>query len=171
MGRWKGYALSLIWAPVLVAEFALVLFVSAVNKSTFPSLVVVGWGLWALSVIFGVWPILEFRRKGGVRKGQSYIQTTRLVDTGLYGILRHPQYFAGILLSWACACFSQYWPILAMTAVVTVALYADIVNADRYELAKFGDLYAHYMRRVPRVNFLLGIARVVRARPAARRRN
>ena len=39
----------------------------------------------------GLLPIITFRRKGGVAKGESYIKTTVLVDTGIYAIVRHPQ--------------------------------------------------------------------------------
>jgi len=50
-----------------------------------------GAGLYFCSgIIFGVLPVFEFRKKGGVKKGKSYIHTTKLVDTGIYSIVRHP---------------------------------------------------------------------------------
>ena len=42
-------------------------------------------------MVFAVLPILTLRRQGGVAKGQSYMKTTTLVDTGIYAIVRHPQ--------------------------------------------------------------------------------
>ena len=60
-------------------------------------LINIGWGVLMLSAIFGWLPIFTFRRKGGV-KGKGYIRTTVLVDRGVYGIVRHPQYLAGVLL-------------------------------------------------------------------------
>jgi protein-S-isoprenylcysteine O-methyltransferase Ste14 len=37
-------------------------------------------------------PIVMFPRLGGVPKGKSFVCTTPLVDTGIYAIVRHPQY-------------------------------------------------------------------------------
>jgi len=43
----------------------------------------------------------DTKAKGGVAKGKSYIETTRLVDSSLYAIVRHPQYVAGMLFNLA----------------------------------------------------------------------
>ena len=60
----------------------------------------IGWGILWLSAVFGWLPIITFRKWGKV-KGKGYIHTTVLVDRGVYAIVRHPQYLAGIL---ACIC-------------------------------------------------------------------
>lgn len=57
-------------------------------------LVPVGWILFVLSAVLGWLPVLVFRRHGHVAKGRSYIHTTQLVTTGLYAIVRHPQFVA-----------------------------------------------------------------------------
>ncbi len=85
-----------------------------------------------------------------------------LVDTGLYSILRHPQYTAGILFSLALILMSQSWIILAMGVIVMLLLYIDIMMADRHEIEKFGDDYREYMKMVPRTNFILGAFRRMR---------
>ncbi len=51
----------------------------------------VGFALWAQAAVFGWVPIYQFKKRGGVAKGDSYVKTTQLVDTGLYAIVRHPQ--------------------------------------------------------------------------------
>jgi protein-S-isoprenylcysteine O-methyltransferase Ste14 len=43
-----------------------------------------------------------------------------------------------------------------------VLAYLDTFKADQYCIEKFGDAYRRYMERVPRVNFLAGIIRLVR---------
>lgn len=50
-----------------------------------------------LSALFGWLPIFTFRKKGKVQ-GRGHIQTTVLVESGVYSIVRHPQYLSGILL-------------------------------------------------------------------------
>lgn len=62
-----------------------------------------GFVLWALAAVFGWVPVYQFKKHGGVAEGDSYVETTRLVDTGLYAIVRHPQYVAWPLTGVAVA--------------------------------------------------------------------
>jgi protein-S-isoprenylcysteine O-methyltransferase Ste14 len=120
-----------------------------------------GWLIWVISVFFGWYPIFYFKRKGGVKKGDSFVHTTVLVDSGLYSIIRHPQYTSGILFSLSLILISQSW-LIAITGIVVIPLlYLDIIMADKHEIEKFGDDYRCYMKRVPRTNFLLGIIRLL----------
>ena len=112
-----------------------------------------------IGIIFAWLPIYIFRRRGGVPEGKGYVHTTVLVDTGLYSIVRHPQYTAGILLSISLILISQSLLILVIGGVVVALLYIDILLTDKHEIEKFGDEYKLYMKRVPRTNFLLGIIR------------
>ena len=114
-------------------------------------------------------PIFVLKRKGGVPKGKSFVHTTVLVDSGLYSIIRHPQYTAGILFSFALILISQSWIIAAMGVVVISLSYIDILMADKYEVEKFGDAYKRYMKNVPRTNFLLGTIRLLRRRKGERK--
>jgi protein-S-isoprenylcysteine O-methyltransferase Ste14 len=91
----------------------------------------VGWVIWALSCVFGFVPIVILRQKGGVPKGKSYVHTTRLVDSGLYAVVRHPQYVAGILFNVALMFLAQHWLIMGMGIVSASLIYLDIMQADR----------------------------------------
>jgi len=122
----------------------------------------VGWGMWVLSMIFGIAPIFIFRQRGGVERGKSYVQTTKLVDTSLYAFVRHPQYLGGILFSLAMILLAQHWIIFILGGTSMVLLYLDILGADQEGIDKFGDEYRRYMQRVPRMNFLLGLIRWIR---------
>lgn len=123
-----------------------------------------GWAVMTLSAIFGWLPIFTFRRKGGVARGESYIHTTELVDTEIYGIVRHPQYLSGILLSIALTLIAQHWLVTALGAVAAVVYYYNTFSEERRCIEKFGDAYREYQRRVPRLNFVLGVARWIRQR-------
>ena len=120
----------------------------------------IGWGVLWLSAIFGWLPIITFRRKGNVA-GKGYIHTTRLVDTGIYSIVRHPQYLAGILLNVALTLITPHWTVtfLGLIAIAITAMNT-ITEEDRC-IEKFGDAYRQYMQRVPRLNFVLGIIRAI----------
>jgi protein-S-isoprenylcysteine O-methyltransferase Ste14 len=160
--HWREYILSCIWGPLLAAQIILVFIFGKYNEAGLDVLMVMGWVVWALSVVFGWMPIFVLKRSGGVKKGKSYVATSVLVDTGLYSIVRHPQYTAGILWSLAMILMSQNWLVTAMGLVVIVLLYLDILQADRHEVEKFGDAYELYMKRVPRTNFIFGIIRLLR---------
>ncbi len=132
-----------------------------------PGLIVlhwVGWGIWVISLIFGIAPIFILRNRGGVAKGQSYVKTTQLVDSSLYAIVRHPQYVAGMLFNLALMFLAQHWVVVLVGVVCMVLFYIDIQAADKEGIEKFGEAYREYMQRVPQVNFLLGILRVIRQR-------
>ena len=54
---------------------------------------------------------------------------------------------------------SQHWMVLILGLVAIPLIYLQTFDLDIGLVEKFGDEYADYMRRVPRVNMLLGIAR------------
>lgn len=154
--------LSYIWSLLIITQIVLMFVFRMVNISRIDALIYCGWVIWIISVILGWWPIVVLKRRGGVAKGKSYVKTTILVDKGLYAIIRHPQYTAGILFSLALVLISQNW-IVITTGVLAITLqYIDIVKADKHEVEKFGDDYKHYMKKVPRMNFILGIIRLLK---------
>jgi protein-S-isoprenylcysteine O-methyltransferase Ste14 len=124
-----------------------------------------GVGLYVFSgLVFGWLPVVEFRRKGGVSRGKSYIHTTQLVDTGIYSIVRHPQYVTFILWALAGVLLFQHWIVVLLGIPIVPLTYIDLIRADRDAIEKFGDAYRAYLEKVPRANFLLGIIRRFRKR-------
>ena len=125
----------------------------------------IGVGLYVVSgLVFGCLPVIEFRKKGGVRKGKSYIHTTKLVDTGIYTIVRPPQYVTFILWAIAGMLLFQHWIIILLGIPVVPLTHIDLIRADNDAIEKLGDDYKAYMKKVPRANFLLGIIRRYRKR-------
>ena len=153
---WKDLILSCIYSPLLVLQLVLFFFFYY-NHLGIDVLAYTGWIIWVLSIIFGILPIYTFRKRGGVAKGQSYMKTTKLVDTGVYSIVRHPQYLAGLLLIIALMLVTQHWLSITAGAIAFVTFYIDTLRVDADCIEKFGDDYKHYMERVPKLNFLLGI--------------
>jgi protein-S-isoprenylcysteine O-methyltransferase Ste14 len=122
-------------------------------------------GLYVSSgMILGVLPVFEFRKKGGVRKGQSYIHTTKLVDTGIYSVVRHPQYVTFIMWAISGMLLFQHWIIILLGIPIIPLTYIDLINEDKACIEKFGGDYKAYMKKVPRANFLLGILRLIQRR-------
>ena len=119
-----------------------------------------GVGLYFFSGLFFGWlPIIEFRKKGQVEKGKSYIHTTKIVDTGIYSIVRHPQYVTFMLWSIAGMLLFQNWIVVFLGIPIFPLTYLDLIKADENAIKKFGDEYKIYIKEVPRANFLLGMVR------------
>lgn len=172
MKDWKRFLdglhphlLAWIWAALLLLQMGLAFFVFTEPKS--PGLRIAGWVLWALGTLFAIVPILTLRTRGGVPEGKSYMETTTLVDTGIYALVRHPQGgTAGILLSLALPFIGQHWLLVILSVVGMALIYADTFRTDEACIEKFGQAYVGYMQRVPRVNFFAGIVRLLRRRGA-----
>jgi protein-S-isoprenylcysteine O-methyltransferase Ste14 len=145
----------------LAAGSQMVLAIMLYNAEGDIWLINTGWGVMMLSAIFGWLPIFTFRRKGRVQ-GRGYIHTTVLVDHGVYGIVRHPQYLAGILLSVALPMISQHWLVIVPGVVAGVMYIVSTFIEEENSIEKFGDEYRRYRERVPRLNVILGIARAIR---------
>ncbi len=92
-------------------------------------------GFWLAAL---AWPVLW----RAVRNGQ-------LATTGIYARLRHPQYVGFILILTG---FLLQWPTLVTLVMYPVQIVMYVRHAGREEreaLARFGEPYAAYMRRVP----------------------
>jgi protein-S-isoprenylcysteine O-methyltransferase Ste14 len=164
MERWKRYIQPVAWGAWTVLLVSQIILAFFFNVEGIRALRHIGWIIWAVGAVFGWVPIFTFRRKGGVPKGKSYVKTTVLVDSGIYAVVRHPQYLAGILLSLALILITQHWLIMIIGAASIALNYIDILIADQDCIEKFGDDYKRYMERVPRTNFLLGFIRLLQSR-------
>ena len=162
MKNWKVSGTGIVASILFVVQYILAFFVYILPG--LPILQWLGWGIWIISVIFGIAPIFILRNRGGVAKGQSHVKTTELVDTSLYAIVRHPQYLAGMLFSIAMMLLAQHWVVILIGIVSMTLFYIDTRDADQEGIEKFGAAYRDYMQRVPRVNFLLGILRILQQR-------
>jgi protein-S-isoprenylcysteine O-methyltransferase Ste14 len=159
------YALCCISAPLTVAQIILAFVLCQPGSE---ALRWIGWILWWAGAVFGWLPIFTFRRRGGVAKGKSYVHTTRLVETGIYAIARHPQMgTAWLLMCVALMLITQHWISVALGVPAMALAYLDLLKADQRLIVKFGDAYRQYMERVPRVNFVAGIIRLIARRAGA----
>ena len=164
---------SYSWIDAIPVTFTSLLFISQIivgiyllsEVSQIEILAYIGVGLYVFSgIVFGMLPVMEFRIKGDVKKGKSYIHTTKLVDTGIYSIVRHPQYVTFILWAIAGMLLFQHWIIIILGIPIIPLTYIDLIRADKDSIEKFGDDYKQYMKKVPRANFILGILRHLRRR-------
>ena len=120
----------------------------------------IGWGFIFLSAVFGWLPIFTFRSRGKI-SGKSYTETTVLVDSGVYSIIRHPQYLAGILINIGLSLITIHWLVILLGAISWAIYYLNTFSEEEDNIEKLGDAYRGYQARVPRLNFVLGLIRVL----------
>jgi protein-S-isoprenylcysteine O-methyltransferase Ste14 len=162
MKNTKMIVMATISTLATVGQIILAILLYDQNGNT--AVINLGWVILWLSAIFGMLPIFTFKKWGGVPKGKSYLHTTVLVDRGVYAIVRHPQYLAGMLIGLALPLISQHWAVAVLGIGVVAVYYVNTFDEEASAIEKFGDQYREYMQRVPRTNFLLGTFRLLTKR-------
>jgi protein-S-isoprenylcysteine O-methyltransferase Ste14 len=141
---------------ILMTISGVTFFLNVIAINFFPpifeELVVVGLAILALGALFFVLSVFTLRRKG----------TSNIVDSGIYGIVRHPMYLGAMIMFFSHISFGQNWIVAISTIVGIVCCYLIILSGDERNIEKFGDDYKAYMQKVPRVNLLLGLIRLLR---------
>ena len=132
---------------------------------SYEPLLYIGWVVWAFGMVLVMAPIVMFPRRGGVPRGKSFVNTTRLVATGVYAVVRHPQYTGGVYAIFVTTLlWYPHWLFGVLGVAGTVVIYLGIREEDKRLVKKFGDDYQEYMNRVPGMNVFAGAARRIRDR-------
>ena len=127
------------------------------RRLNLPILEYLGWFIWGFSIFFAFIPFFSFKRRGGVKKGKSYLHTTKVVTDGVYSIVRHPQYLGGILFSISIALWNPIWINIMFTSIIILLTYQWTYSEDKKLVGKFGEHYSDYKEKVPRLNPFFGI--------------
>ena len=140
---------------IIMSVVAISLVVNTIFINIIPpaikALVYVGFVLLGLGIVLLIVAIVTLRRKG----------TAKVIDTGIYGIVRHPIYLAAMIMFFSHIFLGQHLVVLISTAAAIVCCYASMVYGDQYNIEKFGDDYTRYMKRVARMNFVAALVRLL----------
>ncbi len=163
----KRTRMDLLWSILLtilgIACFPVnpLVLTGAIEVKQYLPLEIIAWVVLAFSLVLVFAPMFMFPRRGGIVKGKSWVNTTKLVDTGIYAIVRHPQYAGGIYAIFLTNfLLYPHWLFAVLGVVGTVVVYLGCVEEDKFLIKKFGEDYKAYMQRVPRTNFWPGIIRL-----------
>jgi protein-S-isoprenylcysteine O-methyltransferase Ste14/NAD-dependent dihydropyrimidine dehydrogenase PreA subunit len=122
----------------------------------------IGWIVLVLGFLFVLSSLTYFRKRGKPLEGKGIMATTVLVENGTYGIVRHPQFLGASLMVCASVLVSQHWLFVSLGALFIVSMFKWIQDAEEHLIAKFGDDYKRYMEKVPRINLVQGVIRLLR---------
>ena len=115
-------------------------------------------------VLVSVFPYLfalTTLRARGTPEKKCHLETGSLVTSGIYRYVRHPMALAVFIL-----CFGlMLWrlSIASIIAYIVVTLFYIVIQRREEEVLinKFGDGYRRYRLRVPALNIIRGLIRVI----------
>ena len=111
------------------------------ETSHYLPLFIIGWIVWTIGMVLVMAPIVMFPRRGGVAKGKTFVHTTKLVDTGIYSIVKHPQYLGGILaLFLTTLLFYPQWLFVVLGVPGSGILYWSSGEEEKRLVRQFGDI-------------------------------
>jgi len=146
----------LAWGMILLVVNILLMAVSdGILKIKFA--VYFGYACWLLALLLWILAVVEMKRNGGIHKGGSYINTTRVVDTGIFSLLRHPQYLGYMLLNIGIILIVQNWMVAIAGILSAIFLYLGMKEEEHLLIEIFGDKYREYMTKVARLNVFKGL--------------
>jgi hypothetical protein len=124
----------------------------------------IGWAIIPIGIFFMVSPGIYFPKKGRPQEGKTTMDTTALVDIGTFSIVRHPMSSGGVMLMSASIMISQHWLSVFVGIPIAVWLYTEYLpKEEKGLLIRFGDDYRRYMEKVPGLNPIVGLIRLLRA--------
>jgi protein-S-isoprenylcysteine O-methyltransferase Ste14 len=115
-------------------------------------LVYLGYAFCVLAAVFVIFSFLNLKHKGGPESGWE--QTTKLIEGGVYQIVRHPLYLGGALLTMGMILLLQSLLLTIFGSAAIACFWAASKKEDEFNMKKFGDSYGIYMKKVPMWNFL-----------------
>jgi protein-S-isoprenylcysteine O-methyltransferase Ste14 len=137
---------------VVAVSFFFNIFMININAIVVKELLLVGYLLLGIGILFFILSVITLKRKG----------IKRVVDTGVYSIVRHPMYLGAMIMFLSHVFFGQNWMVVISTVIALACCYLSILSGDQRNIEKFGEDYLRYMKRVPRINFVSGLARLAR---------
>jgi protein-S-isoprenylcysteine O-methyltransferase Ste14 len=151
--------LEVIGHILFIGFYALLIALSILyyGRAIFATLTYVGW------ISLGVGIIILASSSRSRNKGRISDEKKRgdgsLVESGMYAIVRHPEFLSHLLIIIGLVCITQRLVSLTIGVLMTILLWLAMRQEEKSDIEKFGRAYINYMQRVPRINLIAGIAR------------
>ena len=116
---------------------------------------ILGLVLYAPAIFFVATSFIGLRTKG--KPEDSWERTTKLIDTGVFQVTRHPMYLGTTIWTVGVMLCQQSIPSLILGLVAMFCFFMTSKGEDKFNSAKFGDEYREYMTKVPVWNILKGL--------------
>jgi len=113
----------------------------------------VGWIVWAAGILLV-----------SLSYYYIYIRKTKvLIRHRIYKVIRHPLYLGWILSVFITTILLYpHWIFITAGIPGIVAIYLISIEEERSNIKQFGRSYKSYMKKVPRINLILGFIRILK---------
>ena len=163
---WKENIWWVSWSILLILQ--IIAGFLLYNRKGLLVVAILGWIIMIVGFVIGGMGVSTLKKMGGVPKGKRSsrfgVGTTTIVTSGIYAIVRHPQYLCWLFFNAAVILVAQDWIVAIIGLASMLTIYMQARQDDQSLLDQFGDDYKRYMQRVPRMSNLLGIIRMLRRR-------
>ena len=98
--------------------------------------------------LVGAWLGIEGVKQTTLKVAETH-RTEEVVTSGVYSIVRHPQYLGGLLAHVGISFLLSAWLSLLFTPLVVVLLYVVSRKEEEELIKEFGKEYKDYKKKVP----------------------
>jgi protein-S-isoprenylcysteine O-methyltransferase Ste14 len=105
---------------------------------------IISWILLILSAYVGLAGFLLLKRRG--KSTRNFENTTILVKSGVYSLIRHPLYFSLFLFGTGVMMKDPNLPALILGVINLIAVYLTAMTEEKEMIEKFGESYREYMK-------------------------
>ncbi len=99
-------------------------------------------------LILGAWLGIKGVSEISLKVAETH-RTEKIVTTGPYSIVRHPQYLGGLLAHVGISFLLSAWYSLSSTPLLAVLLYLISMKEEQELIKEFGKEYVNYKKKVP----------------------
>jgi protein-S-isoprenylcysteine O-methyltransferase Ste14 len=153
LGLISGWGFFLFWMGIWVSpqpRFVLPFFQNLTTLIPF-----VGFSIPLLNVIIsilfitlGAWFGIKGVKQTTLKVAEIH-RTEKIVTTGVYFIVRHPQYFGGLLAHVGVSFLLSAWYSLLVTPLMVLLVYLISRKEEEELIREFGKEYKDYTKEVP----------------------
>ena len=153
LGLISGWGFFLFWIGIWFSSqprFALPFFQNLTTLIPFVSFSIPLLNL-IISILFialGAWFGIKGVKKTTLKVAETH-RAEKIVTTGVYCIVRHPQYFGGLLAHVGVSFLLSAWYSLLVTPLIVVLVYLISKKEEEELIREFGKEYKEYTKKVP----------------------
>jgi len=126
------------------------------TRTTISWLQIIGYILYIPSAFLVFGSMIQLKHKGKAKTLAPH-GTTSVVQTGIYGIVRHPMWLGMAIWSVALILVFQSAFSIVLSTVAVVCFRMGATKEDEFNIKEFGDEYKEYMNKVPMWNIIKGL--------------
>jgi len=149
----SGWGLFLFWFGVWITpqpRYVIPVFqnLSFIVPIATLSISVLNIALFVPFFVAGAWLGIQGVKETTLKVAEIH-RTDRIITTGVYSLVRHPQYLGGILAHIGFSILLSAWYSLIVTPIVTLIIYLISKKEEEELLREFGREYEEYRKKVP----------------------